>query len=94
MAEDDSDMRNGRNKRKGNMSGPHGILMEVILIVDSGINRLLGIFFLPNTVSIIRLDTTRPGYQAWVHSSDQTKPQCVPRPGSVKTNYRYCIFCS
>ena len=35
-----------------------------------------------HTVSIIRLDTTRPGYQAWVHSSDQTKPQCVPRPGT------------
>ena len=47
-AEDDSDMRNGRNKSKGNMSGPHGILMEVILIVDCGINRLLDIYFLPN----------------------------------------------
>ena len=41
-------MRNGRNKSKGNMSGPHGILMEVILIVDCGINRLLDIYFLPN----------------------------------------------
>ena len=27
------------------------------------------------TVSIIGLEPTRPGYQAWVHSSDQTNPQ-------------------
>ena len=27
-----------------------------------------------------------------MHSSDQTKPQCVPRPGRLKTNYRYCIL--
>ena len=47
--------------------------------------------FVSNTVSIIGLEPTRPGYQAWVHSSDQTKPQCVPRPGRLKTNYQYCM---
>ena len=45
-----------------------------------------------NTVSIIRLDTTRPGYQAWVHTVVWFGQNCAPRPGSVELNYRYCIF--
>ena len=35
-----------------------------------------------STVSIIGLEPTMPGFQAWVHSSDQTKLQCVPGPGT------------
>ena len=34
------------------------------------------------TVSIIRLDTTRPGYQAWVHTVVWFGQNCAPRPGT------------
>merc|ERR1712155_300754 len=36
---------------------------------------------------------TRPGYQAWVHTVVWFGQNCAPRPGSVQTNYRYCICC-
>ena len=46
----------------------------------------------PYTVSIIGLEPTRPGYQAWVHSLVWFGLYCVPRPGRFKTKYLYCIL--
>ena len=43
------------------------------------------------TVSIIGLEPTRPGYQAWVHTVVWFGQNCAPRPGRLKTNYWYCI---
>ena len=56
-------------------------------------------FFLTGSLTIVQclwyglysIDNWSWAYQAWVHSYDQTKPQCVPRPGRLKTNYRYCM---
>ena len=44
-----------------------------------------------HTVPIIGLEPTRPGYQAWVHTVIWFGQNCAPRPGRLKTNYRYCI---
>ena len=43
-----------------------------------------------HTVPIIGHEPTRPGYQAWVHTVIWFGQNCAPRPGRLKTNYRYC----
>ena len=43
------------------------------------------------TVSIIGLEPTRPGYTLWFGLVRTVHPGLVPRPGRLKTNYRYCI---